>query len=136
MSAETVEGIILSFQAENALSEKYVCVELGTDDNEVDLPDTAHEKVLGITQDTAAAAQAISVMVSGKSRAVASAAITKGDYVVAEVTTGRIKTAPAISSTWTGTASSTEHVIGLALESASAAGEIISILIRPVVITH
>jgi len=124
------------FIAENAMAEKYVVVELGTSAGEVDLPDGNNDAPVGVTQATAVADGAVNVRLAGVSKVVANAAISKGDYLVAVITTGRVATAPTITSTWTGTAASTEHVIGLALEAAGAAGDIISMLIRPMIITH
>jgi hypothetical protein len=134
--AHEITLLSVPFIAENAMAEKYVVVELGGSDGQVDLPDGANDKPIGITQQTAVAGQAVNVCVAGISKAVANAAITKGDYVVGVITTGRVATAPAISSTWTGTAASTEHIIGIALEGAGAGGDIITVLIRPFVIAH
>lgn len=135
--AHEIKLLEVPFEAENVMAEKYVGVELGTNAGQVDLPDGANDKIIGIIQNTAAVAgNSVNVCVAGVTKAVANAAITKGDYVVAVTTTGRVATAPAISSTWTGTAASTEHVIGIALESAGTGGDIISILIRPLVIAH
>lgn len=134
--AHEITLLSVPFIAENAMAEKYVVVELGGSDGQVDLPDGANDKPVGITQQVAVAGQAVNVCVAGISKAVANAAITKGDYVVGVITTGRVATAPAISSTWTGTAASTEHIIGFALEAAGAPGDIISVLIRPFVIAH
>jgi len=134
--AHEIKLLEVPFVAENAMTEKYVVVELGTNAGQVDLPDGNNDKPIGITQQTAVAGGAVDVCVAGVSKAVANAPITKGDYVVGVITTGRVATAPAISSTWTGTAASTEHVIGIALEAAGAGGDIISVLIRPFVIAH
>ena len=134
--AHEITSLVVPFIAENAMAEKYVVVELGTSAGQVDLPDGANDKPIGLTQQTALAGGAVPVCVAGISKAVANAAITKGDYLVGVITTGRVATAPAISSTWTGTAASTEHIIGIALESAGTGGDIISVLIRPVVIAH
>lgn len=134
--AHEIKALEVPFIAEGAMAEKYVVVELGTNGGEVDLPDGANDKPIGIIQNTASAGGSVNVCVAGISKAVANAAITKGDYVVGVVTTGRVATVPAISSTWTGTAASTEHVIGIALEAAGAGGDIISVLIRPFVIAH
>ena len=134
--AHEIKLLEVPFVAENAMAEKYVVVELGAGAGQVDLPDGANDKPIGITQQIAVADQAVNVCVAGVSKAVANAAITKGDYLVGVITTGRVATAPAISSTWTGTAASTEHIIGIALEAAGVAGDIISVLIRPFVIAH
>jgi hypothetical protein len=135
--AHEIKLLECPFIAENIMAEKYIVVELGTNAGEVDLPDGANDKPIGITQNTTSVAgQSVNVCVAGISKAVANAAITKGDYLVGVITTGRVATAPAISSTWTGTSASTEHIIGIALEEAGTGGDIITVLIRPFVIAH
>lgn len=127
---------MISFEAENAFTERYVCVELGTSDNQVDLPDTSNEQVVGVIQDTADANSAVPVMVSGITKVVAGGVITKNDKLSVVTGTGRVQKATDPTATWTGTAASTENIIGIALESASAAGEVISMLIRPMIVVH
>ena len=135
--SEMVQGQVVSFEAENIFAERYVCVELGTSDNQVDLPSAANEQVVGVIQDvTDAVGEAVPVMISGITKVVAGGVISKGAYLTTVASTGRVQSAPSISSTWTGTSASTEHVIGIALEAASAAGEVIKMLIRPLVIVH
>lgn len=133
--AEAVPGQVVSFEAENALAEKYVCVELGTSDNQVDLPDTANEQIVGVIQDTAEAGQAVPVMISGITKAVCGATVTKGDKLTTVVSTGRVQKAVDPTATWTGTSASTENIIGVALES-GVAGEVIKMLLRPMVVVH
>ena len=135
--AHEIKLLEAPFVAENIMAEKYVVVELGTGAGQVDLPDGANDKPLGIIQNTVSAVgQAVNVCVAGISKGVANSAISKGDYLVAAITTGRLAIAPAISSTWTGTSASTEHIIAVALEAAGAAGDIISVLIRPMILAH
>lgn len=135
--AEAVQNQVVSFEAENVMAERYVCVELGGSDNQVDLPDTANEQVIGVIQDVVdAVGEAVPVMISGITKVVAGGVISKGDKLTAVASTGRVQTAPSISSSWTGTSASTENVIGIALEAAAAAGEVIKMLIRPMTIVH
>ena len=135
--AESVQGQVISFEAENVFAERYVCVEIGTGDNQVDLPSAANEQVIGVIQDvTDAAGEAVPVMVTGVTKVVAGGTFSKGDYLTTVASTGRVQKCPDISSTWTGTAASTEHVIGVALEDAHEAGQVVKMLIRPLVITH
>lgn len=134
--AHEVSVLDYPFKAENAMTEKYVVVELGTNAGEVDLPDGNNDAPVGVIQATATADGAVNVRLAGVTKVVANEAISKGDYLVAVITTGRVATVPPVTSTWTGTAASTEHVIGMALEAAGAAGDIISMLIRPMVIAH
>jgi hypothetical protein len=135
--AHEIKLLEAPFIAENVMAEKYVGVELGTSAGQVDLPDGNNDKIIGIIQNTVdAVGKSVNVCVAGITKAVANAAITKGDYLVAVVTTGRLATAPAISSTWTGTAASTEHIIAIALEAAGTGGDIISVLLRPMLLAH
>ena len=135
--AEQVPGQVVSFEAENIFAERYICVELGTSANQVDLPDATNEKIIGVIQDvTDAANEAVPVMISGITKVVAGGVITKGDYLTADTSTGRVQKCPDVSASWTGTSASTEHIIGIALEGATAAGEVIKMLIRPMVLAH
>lgn len=134
--AHEIKLLEAPFVAENTMAEKFVVVELGTNPGQVDLPDGANDKPIGIIQNTAVAGGSVNVCVAGISKAVANEAVSKGDYLVAAITTGRLAIAPAISSTWTGTAASTEHIIAIALEASGAAGDIITVLIRPMLLAH
>lgn len=134
--AEAVTGQVVTFEAENAMAEKYVCVELGGSANQVDLPDAANEQLVGVIQDTADAGSAVPVMISGISKVVAGGVISKGDRLTTVVTTGRVQKAVDPTATWTGTSASTEHIIGVALEAASEAGQVIKMLIRPMTVVH
>lgn len=134
--AHEIKLLEVPFVAEHAMTEKYIGVELGTNPGEVDLPDGANDNPVGIIQNTAVLGGAVNVCVAGVSKAVAGEAINKGAKLVMAITTGRLVNAPAISSTWTGTSASTEHIIAIALEAAGSAGDIISVLIRPMMIVH
>lgn len=134
--ADFVQGKVVSFEAENAMAERFVCVELGGAENQVDLPDTANEQVIGVIQDIAAAGQAVPVMLDGITKVVAGGTFSRGDRLTAVNATGRVQKCPDISSTWTGTSASMEHVIGIALEDAHEAGQVVKMLFRPMVITH
>lgn len=134
--ADFSQGLVKSFAAAATMNEAYVCVKIGTNSNNVALPSADNQEVLGVIQDKASANGAVPVMLNGSTKVVANSAITKGDYLTAVTTTGRVQTCPKVSTTWTGTANSIENVIGIALESATASGQIIEMLIRPFQLAH
>ena len=117
-----------SFKAENAFSEAYVVVVIGTNTDEVDLPAATTDQPFGVIQDTASAGDAVSVSLGGITKVVANGAFSKGDLLGIAATTGRVDTVTAMDGTWSGTE---VEVIGVALQAATAAGEIVPMLIRP-----
>lgn len=126
MARSASGGLDYSWKAENAMSEAFVCVELGTNDYDIDLPDTvASDTIIGVTQETApTAGQSVRVRVSGITKVVANGAFSKGDTLVAAATTGRVDTIGE------STAYTEDIMIGIALEAADAAGEVVEMLIR------
>lgn len=108
-----VGGTIVSAEAENAMAERYVVVEVGTSEGQVDLPSSTADIPFGIIQQTAVAGQAVPVQIDGISQVVAGGAVTAGALVYIQATTGRVDDAD------TGTA------VGLALTASSADGELI-----------
>ena len=113
-----VEGQILSFKAENNMTEAYVAVEIGTAAGEVDLPSAATDIVVGIIQHTANAGEMVDVMVSGVSKCVTNGAVAKGARVNLAATTGRVDDDQAGYT-----------AVGLSLEASSGAGEVIPVLL-------
>ena len=128
MAYESNEGLDLPMQAENEMSEAYVVVELGTGANQVDLPASTAVRPFGVIQNNADANGAVPVRCSGVTKVVANGAFSKGDKLGIAATTGRVDTVADVDATWSG---ATVHAIGIALEDANAAGEIVSMLIRP-----
>jgi hypothetical protein len=114
-------GQVVSRRAESNFTEKFVVCAPGTADDQVKLPASAGATPLGVIQDTATAGQAVAVMISGVTKVVANAAITKDDPLKLVTTTGRVATGTP----------GTDKIIGHALQAATAAGQIISMLIRP-----
>jgi hypothetical protein len=108
-----VGGLIVSAEAENAMTERYVVVEIGTAEGQVDLPSATSDIPFGIIQETAVAGQAVPVMINGISQCVAGGAVALGALVYLQATTGRVDDVD------TGTA------VGLALTAAAADGELI-----------
>ncbi len=123
---------VLSMRAENVFSEAYVVCELGTNEGQVDLPDALTDTPFGVVQDSAAAAgDSIPVAVSGVTKVVANGAFSKGDQLAIAATTGRVDTVSGLDSSFNPEAATAQKPIGIALEAATAAGEIVSMLIRP-----
>ena len=108
-----VGGDIVSMEAENAMAERYVCVEVGAAEGQVDLPSATSDIVFGVIQETAVAGQAVPVQINGITQVVAGSAISLGTIVYLQATTGRVDDVD------TGTA------VGLALTACAADGEIV-----------
>lgn len=123
--------LVLSMKAENAFTEAYVVCELGTNADEVDLPDAVTDTPFGVVQDSASAGQSIPVAVAGVTKVVANGAFSKGDLLAIAATTGRVDTVSGLDSSFNPEAATAQKPIGVALEAASAAAEIVSMLIRP-----
>ena len=123
--AYKTSGDQISMEAENAMVEPFVCVEVGAAAGQVDLPSgaTAEAKpIIGVIQNSASAGSAVNVQLNGVTRVVANAAITKGARVHSAATTGRV------DDNQDGTVSAV--YVGIALEAAAAGGEIISIALN------
>jgi len=123
--AYKTDGDEVSFEAENAMAEPYVCVEVGGTAGQVDLPASASavaKAIVGVIQNSASAGSAVNVKLNGITKAVANDAIAKGARVHVAATTGRI------DDDEDGTVGAV--YVGIALEAASAAGEIISIALN------
>lgn len=108
-----VGGDIVSMEAENVMAERFVVVEVGSAEGQVDLPSATSDIPFGIIQETAVAGQAVPVQINGISQCVAGGAVALGALVYLQATTGRVDDVD------TGTA------VGLALTAAAADGEII-----------
>ncbi len=109
----SVGGTIASFEAENAMTERYVVVEYGTSEGQVDLPSATSDIPLGVITQTAVAGQAVPVQLDGIAQVVSNAAVAAGVLVYIAATTGRVDDVD------TGTA------VGLSLTASGAAGELI-----------
>jgi len=119
--ATDIQGQDISFKAAADLSAKqFYIVELSAA-NTVNVCDAATDVPLGVLQNKPAAAnRAARVRISGVTKVVASAAISAGALV------GTTATGTAVTKS-----ADADHVLGIALEAASAASEQISVLIRP-----
>lgn len=126
------QGKILPFRAENVFAEAYVVCVIGTNEGEVDLPDAITNTPLGVVQDVAAVVgESIPVMVDGVTKVVANGAFSKGDQLAIAATTGRVDTVSGLDSSFDALVATAQKPIGVALEAATAAGQIVSMLIRP-----
>ena len=108
-----------SFIAGEVMATRFSVVKIASTEGQVDLSDSAGEDCIGITQQIAAAGQSVSVCLFGISEAVAGAAITIGDKLQADGS-GRVILA-----------ASSDNVIGHALQTATAAGDEISMVVNP-----
>lgn len=125
-------GLDLSgFKAENAFAEAYVVCVLGTSEAQVDLPAATTDTPFGVVQDEAAKGQSIPVRVSGVTKVVANGAFSKNDYLAIAATTGRVDTVSGLDASFDWGSATKQQPIGLALEAATDAGEIVPMLIRP-----
>jgi len=117
-------GIDITLKASTDLSSyQYYLVEL-TNDRTVGICDAVTDVILGILQNKPAAAnRPAKVRVAGTSKVVAGAAVTQGALLTTNAS-GQAVTATSGTDT-------TKYVIGIALEDASAAGDIIEMLIQP-----
>ena len=107
---------------------KYRAVIQGTNDGECKLPTAANQLSVGITQE-AQSRQNTGVVVrkEGISRAYASGAITKGDYVEVAGTTGALRKADLTTVPGSATL---HHILGLA-DSSAADGEVFFVFLSP-----
>lgn len=112
-NAFQVGGTVVSAEAENAMTERYVVVELGSAEGQVDLPSATSDLPFGVIQETAVAGQAVPVQIDGIAQIVANGAIAMGALVYIAATTGRVDD------------SDTGTCVGLALTATSGAGEIV-----------
>lgn len=83
---------------------------------------TVTDVVIGVTRDSALAGETVPVVTAGVASVLATAAIAEGAVVGTTVTTGRGKSLTVGTDT-------TQYVVGTALEAATAAGDLVSVLL-------
>jgi len=117
----THEGGITKF-SDAAITERWLLGKIGSASDRVALCGASDTPVGVITDEAAAAAEAVSVSLLGSSRGtvrmVASAAIAQG-ALLEPAASGRVQTL--------GAGAGTHHVVGRALDAASAAGDVIEV---------
>ncbi len=124
-------AIIQTFIAQRQFAEAYVVCILGTNEMEVDLPTALTNDPFGIVQDSAAADQSIPVMLSGITKVVAQGAFARGDQLGIAALTGRVDTVVGLDASFSPGTATAQKSIGIALEAATNAGDIVTMLIRP-----
>lgn len=125
------DAIIQTFIAESAFTEAYVGCILGVGEMSVKKPASITDDIFGIIQDVAALDQSVPVMLSGITKVVANGAFAKGDQLGFANTNGRLDTVPGLDSSFTWGTATAQKAIGIALEAATNAGDIVPMLIRP-----
>ena len=112
-----------SFQAAAAIA-AFTLVKHAAADDQVQAAAAATDLVIGATQDVAPAlGERVDIAVTGITYITAGAAITRGARLMSDAS-GRVITAAAA-------AGSNVNTVGLALESAAAAGDVIRVLLVP-----
>lgn len=118
------DGIDISLKAAGDLSTyQFHCV-LMSAARTANICSAITDKIIGILQNKPAAAdRAAKIRINGTTKAIAGGVVTAGDLVSTK-TDGHLVTVTAGTST-------TQYVIGIALETSTADGQIIEILIQP-----
>lgn len=122
MALEILQNaLIATFISESAITEEYVVVTLGTGANSCKLPAATSNLPLGIAISKAASGKSVPVVLAHAIvKVVAHAAFSKGDPLTIGATTGRVATGTP----------GTDKIIGIALEAATAAGQLIPMLLN------
>lgn len=122
MAYEQIErALVVTYEAEAAMTEAYVVVTLGTANHQAKLPGATTDLPLGVTLSSAAAGQSVPVVVDRAIvKVVANGAFSKGDPLSIAATTGRVDTGTP----------GTDKIIGIALEAATAAGQLVPMLLH------
>lgn len=103
---------------------QYTIAKPGADDDTFSTAAAATDDLVGVFQfSTANAGDPVRLMLTGVSRVVAGGAVTRGDRITSDAQGRGVSAAPA--------AGSNSSVVGIAMASASAAGEIIPVLLGP-----
>lgn len=100
-------------------AKQFYCVKLTTTGRAVNLASTGGEQVYGVLQNKPTSGQAADVGILGISKAIAGNTVTAADQLMTD-TSGRLITA-----------TSTNHRVAVALEAATATGQIITVAILP-----
>jgi len=125
MRQHLTEGDRISLKAGEDMVEPYVFVQQSSTEGEVDFQAASTSvatPIIGVIQNSASSGEAVTIQTSGVSLAVAGAAIALGARVHVGSIDGRIDDDES------GTAGAC--YVGIALEAATAAGQVISVLIN------
>lgn len=115
--ASYIEDKVYSFQADGAL-EKYKVVKLSSTEGKVATSTDGTDVMIGITRHTASDGDSVAIQMDGIAKVEAAGTVSIGDYVSTGDTTGRIDTAVT-----------SDNIIGVALQAADGAGDIIEVLL-------
>ncbi len=120
MAYEMIEkALIMPMESESSITEAFVVVTFGTGENTVKLPAAVGNLPVGVVQSKANSGDSVPVLVDrGVTKVVANGAFSKGDPLTIAATTGRVDTGVP----------GTDPIVGIALEAATAAGQIVSML--------
>lgn len=119
VSAESWNQSTIALEAATDLAAG-VCVKFAS--GKATLAATVTDVILGVTRDSAKAGETVAVVVAGMCDIVASAAISEGAVVGTTVTTGKGKALTVGTDT-------TQYIVGTALEAASAADNVIAVML-------
>lgn len=116
--------VIRSYKADAAIAVGLAVIG-GAAVDSVALPGGANVRALGVTAAAVdAAGKPVSVVEFGEVKAVADAAIARGDYVMVNAATGKLAPIGA-------TAGTNYHVVGIALEAAAAQNDTFALFVCP-----
>jgi len=120
---------VLTMQVESGTIGADLAVIKGTADNQIALPGAANVRAIGVTGLAGDASDPkktyVPVIILGPAKVTAGAAITAGSFVKIAGTSGKVAAVGGES------ADTQIHVVGLALTSAAADGDVIDILVMP-----
>lgn len=132
MAYKSQQPLVLSMKAGEAMATPFVVVKLDTsNENQVLLPDATTDDPFGVIQDEATSGQSVPVAVDGVTKVVANGAFTTGDYLAIAATTGKVDTVSGLDSSFDWNSATAQKPIGVALETATEADQVVSMLIRP-----
>jgi hypothetical protein len=116
--------LIRSYKGDSAIVAG-VAVIAGSDGDHVALPGGANVRALGISSAAIDAAEkSVAVVEVGEVKAIADAAINRGDLVMVNANTGQLAPIGAVAGT-------NYHTVGIALEAAAAQGDEFLLLVLP-----
>jgi hypothetical protein len=119
VSAKEWNQSVISLEATTDIAAG-ICVKIAS--GKAAIAGTITDVVIGVTRDSALAGETVPVVTAGVASVLVSAAISEGALVGTTVTTGRGKSIAAGTDT-------TQYVVGVALEQATAAADLVSVLL-------
>lgn len=121
----TGQNLTRTYRTEGGAIGAGLAVIAGTAEDQAKLPGGANVRALGVTSDAAAAVDdPLPVIEFGEVKAVADAAIARGDLIMVNAATGKLGPIGAVAGT-------NYHVVGVALEAAAAQDDVFTLLVCP-----